>query len=174
MVTVAFKQNITRKSCSSISLAAYVQTTVSEPFVGVSPCVSGMELLVSRIEGSVDIPFSPLPLRLLLGLAWPLASAGKLVCPMSLWLPALYMCTHASSAADSNKADTALCKKAPECPKMGVIAVCLVCSVSRRSDFQHDTPVLYNSGDQGLSQISTAKEIDSNSRPVSIPPFTVQ
>ena len=54
--------------------------------------MSGIELLVSSIEGSVDFPFSPLPLRLA-GLAWPLAaaSAGKLLCPKSLWLPAHHM-----------------------------------------------------------------------------------
>ncbi len=57
------------------------QTTVSEPFVGVSSVVAGIELLLSRMEASEDLTLRPL-----VGLPLPLsvASAGKLVCPRSL------------------------------------------------------------------------------------------
>ncbi len=57
------------------------QTTVSEPFVGVSSVVAVIELLLSKMEASEDLTLRPLP-----GLPLPLAvaSAGKLVCPRSL------------------------------------------------------------------------------------------
>ena len=59
------------------------QTTVSEPFVGVSSVVAGIELLLSRMEASEDFTLRPSPMA---GLPLPLAvaSAGKLLCPRSL------------------------------------------------------------------------------------------
>ncbi len=52
------------------------QTTVSEPFVGVSSVVAGIELLLSRMAASEAMAGLPLPLAV--------ASAGKLLCPRSL------------------------------------------------------------------------------------------
>lgn len=86
--------NTTRQSQHLLSRIEHcTQTTVSEPFVGVSlldsvvdPFVSSMELLLASIEPVGGITSLPLPTRGFFPFA-VCCNAGKLVWPRSLWLP---------------------------------------------------------------------------------------